>query len=457
MKLLIPLLFLCLSLESFAKSFVEEGIYVFDQNKKHLQQILNQGELTVDHPDSFGYEVYGPKGLSIWAKQQQLEFISLEQMQNAKHNKSVSAYSGATEEYATPEEIEFKLHSLAALYPQILQLFSIGQSVEGRQLWMMKISDNVELDETEPEFKYIANMHGDEITGREMMVKLIEDMAAAYYQNDRKIKKLIDNTEIFIMPSMNPDGAAGRHRGNGNYADLNRDFPDFINDPYNTFDNREPETIAIMEFQAQHQFALSANLHGGAIVVNYPWDSTVTRFPFNDLVISMSKKYASPIPEMFNSTEFFHGITNGYAWYCIHGGMQDYSYYWHNDMQLTLEVSQFKWPNYARTEELYQQHKPSLLNYISTVHQGAGFHFKQNEITGVVEIARLELDKTTTFIPVPKFNTLGTFAFDHSEFYHVLEGGFYLFTITTDQGEKIKFTRMVIPGMIGSDGNYKQL
>jgi hypothetical protein len=58
----------------------------------------------------------------------------------------------------------------------IAQMFSIGKSHQGRDLWVVKISDNVQVDEVEPEFKYISSMHGDEITGRELMVFLIEDL-----------------------------------------------------------------------------------------------------------------------------------------------------------------------------------------------------------------------------------------------------------------------------------------
>ena len=67
-------------------------------------------------------------------------------------------------------------------------------------LWVMKISDNPREDELEPEVKYIANMHGDEITGREMMLRLIADLGANYGK-DPEITQLVQNTEIFIFKS----------------------------------------------------------------------------------------------------------------------------------------------------------------------------------------------------------------------------------------------------------------
>ena len=60
-------------------------------------------------------------------------------------------------------------------------------------------------DEIEPQFKYIGNMHGDETVGREILIRLIELLCTQYLQ-DEEITQLINNTDIYIIPSMNPDG-----------------------------------------------------------------------------------------------------------------------------------------------------------------------------------------------------------------------------------------------------------
>ncbi len=211
-------------------------------------------------------------------------------------------------------------------------------------------------------------MHGDEIVGREILLLFIEDLLKNY-ATDPKIATLLDNTEIHILPSMNPDGAAASSRGNGNYIDLNRDFPDFsTSDNQDTLANRQPETQAIMQWQNKYHFKLSANFHGGAEVVNYPWDTSPEPCPQFDLVKDISLEYATNAPYLRNSTTFENGITNGYSWYEVNGGMQDWSIFWRKDLQLTIELSNVKWPDYSQVTYYYNQNRESLIRLIERIH-----------------------------------------------------------------------------------------
>ena len=72
------------------------------------------------------------------------------------------------EDYHNYNELTAFMQNIADSYPDITRLESIGQSVQGRELWVMEISDNPGVNEIEPEFKYVANMHGDETGGLEL-------------------------------------------------------------------------------------------------------------------------------------------------------------------------------------------------------------------------------------------------------------------------------------------------
>ena len=73
-----------------------------------------------------------------------------------------------------------ELAAFAAARPDIARLVSIGRSVQGRELWAMKITDNPDLEENEPEAKYVAAMHGDEPVGTEMSLYLIDELLGGY-------------------------------------------------------------------------------------------------------------------------------------------------------------------------------------------------------------------------------------------------------------------------------------
>ena len=109
-------------------------------------------------------------------------------------------------------ELNQLLHSWEKDYPKIAQLFSIGQTYTSKDLFVMRLTSPLNTNNEEehdefqllkPKFKWIANMHGDETIGREVMIALI------YYlllnsKSDARINRLLSTTDIYIMPSMNP-------------------------------------------------------------------------------------------------------------------------------------------------------------------------------------------------------------------------------------------------------------
>lgn len=108
--------------------------------------------------------------------------------------------------YTHYEDLKELFLRLAETYPNLARVRSIGKSVEGRDLLVLEISENVNNRGLgEPMVKYVANMHGDEAVGRELMVYLAQYLLTNY-ASDERVARLVNNTDIYLMPSLNPDG-----------------------------------------------------------------------------------------------------------------------------------------------------------------------------------------------------------------------------------------------------------
>merc|ERR1719481_339576 len=300
--------------------------------------------------------------------------------------------------YETHKQMIGRLRRIEQNKPRIAQVGTIGNSVRGKPLVYLKLSGNVNgRSLLEPMMKYVGNMHGNEVVSRQVLIYLAEYLAGGYGR-DPRITKLINNTEIFILPSLNPDGyeisregacdnnRLGRENANG--VDLNRNFPRQFDEPQNDLrqlrSGREPETLAAMDWITRNPFVLSANLHGGAVVASYPFDDSprhrISGFysaaPDDRTFKYLAQTYARNHREMSRNIRcgprdnFPGGITNGAQWYDVPGGMQDFNYVHSNAMEITLELTCCKHPPASTLPRHWQDNKDALINYIEQVHTG---------------------------------------------------------------------------------------
>ena len=108
--------------------------------------------------------------------------------------------------YHTYAEMAAEIHAVAAAHPSIVQVFSIGKSYQGRELWAAKISDNVATDEDEPEVLFDALHHAREHMTVEQALYLLH-LLADNYGEDSTITNLVNSREVYIVFMLNPDGA----------------------------------------------------------------------------------------------------------------------------------------------------------------------------------------------------------------------------------------------------------
>ncbi|XP_008303752.1 carboxypeptidase M [Stegastes partitus] len=349
--------------------------------------------------------------------------------------------------YHSNQEMEQYLLQVNASNPDIAHLYSIGQSVLGRELWVLALgvrprSHTVGI----PEFKYVANMHGNEVLGRELMLQLVDDLVRGYRNNETWSLQILNSSRVHVLPTMNPDGfnVADTHcqfsqgRLNHNNIDLNRNFPDAFaglrKQQQLNEDKREAEVRAVMGWLRTETFVLSANLHGGALVASYPYDNGGSELvggasvsPDDDVFIHLAKVYSHNHASMHrgdvchDSRPFLDGITNGYQWYPLSGGMQDYNYVWAQCLELTLEVSCCKFPPAAQLPALWTDNRKSLLAFMKQVHLGVkGRVFDGSGVP--VQNAVVEVKGRRNLCP---FRTDR-----HGEYYRLLLPGNYSFTVT---------------------------
>ncbi|MDP2172643.1 MAG: M14 family zinc carboxypeptidase, partial [Candidatus Cloacimonadaceae bacterium] len=276
--------------------------------------------------------------------------------------------------YPTYEAYVSMMYAFATSYPNLCQIIDAGTTVNGRKILYARISDNVHLHEAEPEVAYVSTLHGDETTGYVLMLRLIDTLLSGYGSNPR-LTNLVNNLDIWINPNANPDGTyyggnssvSGARRANANGYDLNRNFPAPNGSQYAS-QPRQVETTLAMNLANSRRFVLSANFHGGAEVVNYPWDHIYTLHPDNNWYVSTSLIYANSAqansPAGYFTGISSNGITNGAAWYVITGGRQDWMGYTAKGREVTLEISNTKNPAASTLPAYWDYNYDAMLSYL---------------------------------------------------------------------------------------------
>ena len=220
--------------------------------------------------------------------------------------------------YHTNEEYRNELTFLENLNPQHAIKFSLGTSyIKNTPIQGIRLSKNIgkiivkprqetgiyndnfkqTLPGLRPMVKLIGNIHGNEPVGRELLMQFANYILKAARiapqlrdTRSSRAAKLLETTDLWLLPSMNPDGFQRGEEGvcqGGDYLagrfnegnkDLNRDFPTWKdyksterNKTFDIFNYRQVETKLVMKWILGFPFVLSANFHDGAIVANYPY------------------------------------------------------------------------------------------------------------------------------------------------------------------------------------------
>ena len=272
-----------------------------------------------------------------------------------------STRGGVNGDFHSYVELEQDLLALQDSYPHIASLSVIGQSLEGRNIYALKISDNVLLDENEAEVIFIGCHHAREWISVEIPYLLAKHLVENY-STDTQVKDLVDQSEIWIVPLLNPDGLQysihfyrywrknRRDNGDGTYGvDLNRNY-DYMwgydnegSSPYTGSDVyrgpspfSEPETRAIRDLFAQRNFQALITYHNYSQVILYSWGYTDLPAPDDALLEQIAAEMSARI-QAVNGTFYDYGQA-GESLYLTNGDTTDWSYGVYGIPSYTIEL-----------------------------------------------------------------------------------------------------------------------
>ncbi len=290
-----------------------------------------------------------------------------------------------------PEEVENYLWELHTAYPHITMMEPVGASIEGRSIWAFTITDNPALYEPEPHVRLTGGIHGSEGMSWELLLYLLDDLLTGY-AHDSRIRGIIDNTVIMVIPMLNPDGAAKGSRYNETGVDLNRNFTLYAPESWQPSTRHgpapfsEPETTAIRDYALGVTSHLSATFHTGAVVVNMPFDYAVWQdddhgyyqqnYPAEHVLVShLAHVYTNSgrfldIAGLLDDPHMDSGTIFGGDWYVIYGSLQDWSYMETGCIDLTIETTVRTPATAGEREALYNMHRESLISYMESARMG---------------------------------------------------------------------------------------
>ncbi|MFQ6677781.1 MAG: M14 family zinc carboxypeptidase [Fidelibacterota bacterium] len=278
----------------------------------------------------------------------------------------------------TFDEVIVKMDSLRSLYPDIVSIKdSIGHSMEGRPIWALKVSDNPNLEENEPEVLFTGLTHAREPLGMMNQFYFIQWLCENY-NSDPVAQHLVDNRELWFIPVINPDGyvynesiapnGGGMHRknrrdtncgvGTQRGIDLNRNYgyewgadnsgssPDPCSSVFrgdSAFS--EPETQAVRDFILAHEFSNVLHYHSYSNVLIHSWgDGTLPDEPDLTTIREIGK-------EMTRLNGY--GVGTGYETigYGVNGDAVDWTYGTAGPISYTPEIGSYQdnfWPSENR-------------------------------------------------------------------------------------------------------------
>jgi len=333
-------------------------------------------------------------------------------------------------QYKNPQEIEDFLKEMNQTYPEISKLVSIGNSVEGRNIWAIKISDNPDIDEVEPVVLYNSMHHAREVMTPEIGVDMVEYLLTRYGRDERVTEWVGDN-EIWVVPMLNVDGNNRVWSGdsmwrkntrNGHGVDINRNYPHEWGACNGSSGSKwsqtyrgpsaasEPETRALMGLVANIKPVFDISYHSYSELVLYPYGCQGQRTETHQIISKIGRK----IGEILD-------YRPGTPWeilYGVDGGDVDWMYAAHQVLPYVIELNSSRegfQPRYdVWRDRTVEKNRPAwqyLLNRLEGTGVRGILKNRDGEVMNdySVEVLKINKDLTQTKIQDYRGNPDGSF------------------------------------------------
>ena len=338
-----------------------------------------------------------------------------------------------------------------ALSDRTCEKFSLGTLSTSSHRQLLGVHIYKGEPQGKPKFLYSSTMHGDEVTGMILMLRLIDELCTS---TDSRIVNLLNDVDIYILPLTNPDGTyyggnstVGKAiRYNGNYKDLNRNYKDSFNGAHPDGNSYQEETQWTMAFADEHLFTMGANYHGGSEVMNYPWDWVFQDHADLDWWEYVCTEYVT-LARQINSSYMggynygsnnydYDGVTNGATWYSITGSRQDYMNGYAQCREVTVECSTTKTVAGSSLPTYWTYHHNCMLTLMEQARNG---------VHGVVYDAATGQTLQGVTVSVLNHDIHNSYVTTHSvgDFHRPIKGGTYTF-VFDKEGYARKFVEVTV-------------
>ncbi|UCE40507.1 MAG: zinc carboxypeptidase [Candidatus Aminicenantes bacterium] len=360
-NILTILIFVCFILGSVhAQHFADREIIRLDNNQENRKELLGLNLDLLMEKEGNIYIVASPNDLIALNAKNILYDIESHKFYPRELG-VFTIQSGVNGDFHSYPELERDLMALADTYPDLAQVIDIGDSLEQRNIYAVRISDNVGLQENEASVIFLGCHHAREWISVEVPF-LLGKYLVENYSTDEEVKRLVDNCDIWIVPLVNPDGLEYsihfyrywrknmRDNGDGTYGvDLNRNYgykwgwnnlgssPDSASEVYRgPGPFTEPEIQAIRDLFAQMHFQALVSYHSYSQVILYPWGYTEEVSDKEDILFQIGDRM-SRLMEPVNG-RYYPAERAGAGFYLTNGDTTDWSFGVYGIPSYTIEL-----------------------------------------------------------------------------------------------------------------------